>query len=106
LLVDMRGGPAPVITFPVRYSLVFPSLLARTTAASAASTGEDEKMRAAQSLKEAPVQALRQLLLSVAASGFASSSFLTFWRGRTETLDASDVARIYEYFPSATVDRD
>jgi hypothetical protein len=107
LLVDMRGGPAPVITFPVRYSLVFPSL-AHTTAPSAAdaSAGEEEEMSAAQSLKEAPVQALRQLLLSVAASGFASSTFLTFWRGRTETLDASDVARIYEYFPSATVDRD
>ncbi|CUI14892.1 Hypothetical protein, putative [Bodo saltans] len=116
LLEDMQGGPAPLITFPVRYSLVFPSAdrakaaeVSHKTASMEhdAESGGDLDDDALWRIKQqAPVHVMQQLLLSVAANGFATCAFLTFWRGRVESIDEQDVKTIHRYFPTATVDRD
>ena len=72
-----KGHRRPrLITFAVRHSLVTPSVEAKAL--------------------------MSKLLEFCGASNVAEVSFLTFWRGRNETI--SDVAAVLEEFPCSTVD--
>lgn len=88
LLQDVCGGPVPLLTFPVRFSLVF----------SVSDSGEF--------IPTGSVVELKRLMLYVASNGVASQCFLTFWRGRAESFTDEAVTLARQTFPTATVDRD
>lgn len=88
VLQHIGHRPVPLITFPVRYSLVFPSAELPTDAAQEATASE----------------ALQMLLLSVRALGLAKKSFYTFWRGRSEVITPADAAHARSFFPDCTID--